>query len=247
MPISNQRLDRPKKLPVSLSVVTRGNMEKPKLLHVYHCALAVGVLTLLWFRRSSIFSKDATAFDFLLFAVAVALLLTPLFKEISLGGVSFKKEIEKAKDDLSGKIGELRAAVVNSVAVSPTFNVQLQELVHREVSKAQEEALRMTAEMDLQLLPLWECEHSSVPSDYNHRKLELVEARIKELEECLTKAPAEEKVHFAWVLRGLYWMWLEASRAHYASSMPYQETRRDVEERLSRFARLGKDHNDKEA
>lgn len=218
-------------------------MLKPKLLHIYHFVLAIGVIAVLWFRRSTVFSKDATAFDFLLFAVAVALLLTPLFKEISLGGVTLKREIEKAKEDLSVKIGELRAAVVNSVAVSPTFNVQLQELVHREVSKAQEEALRLTAEMDLQLLPLWEREHSSVPSDYNYRKLELVEARIKELEERLANAPAEEKVHFAWVLRSLYWMWLETSRAHYASSMPYQDTRRDVEERLSRFTELGKHRN----
>jgi hypothetical protein len=216
-------------------------MIKPKLLHVYHGVLTISVLVLLWFRRNAVISKDATAFDILLSAVAVALLLTPLFKEISLGGVTLKKEIEKAKEDLSGKIGELRAAFVNSVAVSPTFNVQLQELVHREVSKAQEEALRMTAEMDLQLLPLWESEHSSVPSDYNNRKLELVEARIKELETRLANAPAEEQVHFAWVLRSLYWMWLEASRTHYASSMPYQETRRNVEERLNRLSRLGKD------
>lgn len=215
-------------------------MIKPKLLHVYHGVLIAGALSILWIRRSTILTKDASAFDFLLFTVAVALLIAPLFKEISLGGVTFKKEIEKAKEDISGKIGELRSVIVNSVAVSPTFNVQLQELVHREVSKTQEEVLQLMAEIDLQLLPLWEREHSSVPADYNQRKLEVIEARVRDLEARFTKAPADEKVHFAWALRSLYWMWLEASRTHYASSMPYQETRRNVEDGLNRLAKLGK-------
>jgi hypothetical protein len=118
--------------------------------------------------------------------------------------------------------------------------VQLQELVHREVSKTQEEVLQLMAEIDLQLLPLWEREHSSVPADYNQRKLEVIETRVRDLEARFAKAPADEKVHFAWALRSLYWMWLEASRTHYASSTPYQEIRRNVEDGLNRLAKIGK-------
>src|SRR6185369_10344712 len=205
-------------------------MIKPKLLHVYHCALLILALAILWLRRGFLLGKDITVFDFLMLAVATALLLAPLFREISLGGVTLKKELDRAKEDISGKIGELRSVIVNSVAVSPTFNLQLQELVHREVSKTQQEVLRLMAEIDLQLLPLWERENSSVPAGYNQQKLELIDSRVRDLEARLASAPSEEKIHFAWALRTLYWMWLESSRNHYASSMPYQETRKSVEE-----------------
>lgn len=216
-------------------------MQIPKLSHFYHGALAVGALALLWIRREPLLSGTGATFDLLVFAVAAALLLAPLFKEVSLGGVKFTREIEKAREEISGKISELRSTVVNSVAVSPTFNVQLQEMVHREVSRAQQEALRLMAEIDLELVPLWEREHSSVPTDYNAQKLTLINARIDDLEARLASAPQDEKVHYGWVLRSLYWMWLEAARKYYASSTPYQEVRKRVESSLSNLTRLGKD------
>src|SRR3990172_4498217 len=109
-------------------------MQIPKLAHFYHGALAIGALALLWIRREAILSGTSTVFDLLVFAVAAALLLAPLFKEVSLGGVKLTREIEKTREEISGKLSELRATAVNSVAVSPTFNVQLQEVVHRKVS-----------------------------------------------------------------------------------------------------------------
>lgn len=216
-------------------------MQILKLSHLYHGALAVGALALLWIRREPILSGTGTTFDLLVFAMAAALLLAPLFKEVSLGGVKLTREIEKTREELGGKISELRATIVNSVAVSPTFNVQLQEMVHREVSRAQQEALRLMAAIDLELVPLWEREHSSVPTDYNTQKLALISARIEDLEARLASAPQDEKVHYGWVLRSLYWMWLEAARKHYASSTPYQDVRKRVESSLGNLMRLGKE------
>jgi len=127
-------------------------MQIPKLSHIYHGALAVGALALLWIRREPFLSGTGTTFDLLVFAIAAALLLAPLFKEVSLGGVKLTREIEKTRAEIGGKISELRATIVNSIAVSPTFNVQLQEMVHREVSRAQQEALRLMAAIDLELV-----------------------------------------------------------------------------------------------
>lgn len=214
-------------------------MQTPKLSLIYHSVLAVGVLALLWIRREPILSGSSTPFDLLVFATAAALLLAPLFREVSLGGVKLTREFEKTRAEIGGKISELRAVIANTVAVSPTFNVQLQEMVHREVSRAQQEALRLMAAIDRELVPLWESEHSSVPSDYNAQKLDLISNRIKDLEARLLHAPQDEKVHYGWVLRSLYWMWLEAARKHYTSSGPYQEIRQHVENSFSNLTKLG--------
>ena len=208
--------------------------------NIYHGIITAIFLSLLWLRRESILNGSTSNFDLLLLAIAGALLLIPLFNQVSLGGVTITREIEKAREKISGEISDLRATISNRVDVSPTFNVQLREMVSKEVSRAQQEALRLMAEIDLQMVPLWERENSSAPNGYTGQKLELVEKQIADMESRLKDAPEEDKVYYAEVLRSLYWMLIEVGRKHYASSAPYKEIRRRVEGAFSNLATLGK-------
>lgn len=57
----------------------------------------------------------------------MALLLSPLFTEVELFGVTLKNEIEELKEDLTAQIGDIRNDIRNAVdvraTVSPVFNI----------------------------------------------------------------------------------------------------------------------------
>ncbi|NDQ56987.1 MAG: hypothetical protein GZ088_07940 [Acidipila sp.] len=76
-------------------------------------------------RYKGFVAGQSTPVDLLLSLVWVALLLLPLFQEISLFGVSLKKEIESLKSDFKKEVTSLRADIRNSVDVraqiSPNF------------------------------------------------------------------------------------------------------------------------------
>ncbi len=79
-------------------------------------------------RRESIFGPTPTTVDLLLLALAAACLILPVVKEISLGGVTLKRELENTKKEINEHLSQVRNEIVNSVAVSPTFNVGPQPL-----------------------------------------------------------------------------------------------------------------------
>lgn len=91
---------------------------------------AVLVVTLTYFlgaRLPDLLSGKAAAADIAVFGVWMALLLSPLFTEVELFGVTLKNEIEELKKDIAVQIGEIRNDIRNAVdvraTVSPIFNM----------------------------------------------------------------------------------------------------------------------------
>lgn len=91
-------------------------------------ALIVAMLTyFLWERLPDLLSGKAAAADIVVFGVWMALLLSPLFTEVELLGVTLKREIEELKDEVTTQIGEIRTEIRNAVdvktTVAPVFNI----------------------------------------------------------------------------------------------------------------------------
>lgn len=116
----------------------------------------------------------------------------------------------------------------------PGFSVKLRDAVRKEVNRTLEKALHTMVDLDLELIPLWERESLHQGED-RIKRLQIVEEKVKRLETELLEAPPEEKVHCAWTLRELYWQWLKQGRDVHPSSQPYQNIRREVEDRLQRI------------
>ncbi|HEY9228598.1 MAG TPA: hypothetical protein VIP11_18230 [Gemmatimonadaceae bacterium] len=158
------------------------------------------LLLYLFERRYAIRSGNPSSVDLLAVATVLALSLSAAFKEVTLGGVSFKR------------------------------------FVRREVIRAESEARRLLATVDLAMMPIWEREHSSVPSDWSAQKVELLARTVRDLEDKFRKASPKDRAAYAIALRDVYWQWLAAARHHWASSAPYHDVWRHVEKG---FAEIG--------
>jgi len=64
----------------------------------------------------------AAPVDIFFFAVWVALMLIPLFQEVSFLGVKFKQEVEALKSFVAAQVGDIRSEVRNAVDVRTTFS-----------------------------------------------------------------------------------------------------------------------------
>jgi len=103
-------------------------MKIPNWAKLVWWAVLVGILTyFLWARLPDLLSGKAAAADIAVFGVWMALLLSPLFTEVELFGVTLKNEIEELKEDLTAQIGDIRNDIRNAVdvraTVSPIFNM----------------------------------------------------------------------------------------------------------------------------
>lgn len=103
-------------------------MKIPNWAKLVWWAVLVGTLTyFLWARLPDLLSGKAAAADIAVFGVWMALLLSPLFTEVELFGVTLKNEIEELKKDLTVQIGDIRNDIRNAVdvraTVSPVFNM----------------------------------------------------------------------------------------------------------------------------
>jgi hypothetical protein len=82
-----------------------------------------GVLSaFLYFRYPDLISGKSTPADIVVFIIWVALLLAPLFKEVSLLGITLKQEIEELKGFLVTQVSDIRSEVRNAVDVRTTFS-----------------------------------------------------------------------------------------------------------------------------
>ena len=82
-----------------------------------------GVIT--WFlynRYAGLVAGQATSVDVVAFIVWVALLLAPLFNEVSLLGITFKQEAEELKKFVAAQVSEIRTEVRNAVDIRTTFS-----------------------------------------------------------------------------------------------------------------------------
>lgn len=87
--------------------------------------LLIGLGILLTRRYNDFLAGKAIGSDILVLIVWLALLLLPLFQEISLFGLTFKKEFEALKSNVKEEIASIKADIRNSVDVrtqiSPSF------------------------------------------------------------------------------------------------------------------------------
>jgi len=102
-------------------------MQLPNWAKISWWLLLVGVLSFfLRERLPDLLIGKTGAADIAVFGVWMALLLAPLFSEVTLLGVTLKNEIEELKGQIAAQISEVRADIRNAVdvraTVSPTIN-----------------------------------------------------------------------------------------------------------------------------
>jgi len=78
-------------------------------------ALLFIVTVFLYNRYPVLIKGDATTADIFIFLIWVALCLLPLFEELSFFGITFKKEVEKLKSDITAQFDTLKADIKNTI------------------------------------------------------------------------------------------------------------------------------------
>ena len=95
-------------------------MKLPNSVRIVWWVLLVGFFAYLLSQRyDSITSGTATAMDIVIFLILIALLAIPLFQEVSIFGVSFKKEIENLKTEFEKQIISLKSVIQSTINIYP--------------------------------------------------------------------------------------------------------------------------------
>ncbi len=95
----------------------------PNWLKIIWWVLLAGFFAFLLYQRYDlIMSGDATAVDIVILLILIALLTIPLFQEVSIFGVGFKKEIDNLRTDFKEQIINLRSDVQNSISMTTNIN-----------------------------------------------------------------------------------------------------------------------------
>jgi hypothetical protein len=89
---------------------------------VWWCLLTLGVTWVLYRRYPDLVAGHAAPVDIFVFAIWIALMLVPLFQEVSFLGVRFKQEVDDLKAFVTTQIGDIRADVRNAIDVRTTFS-----------------------------------------------------------------------------------------------------------------------------
>lgn len=76
----------------------------------------------LWHRYPELATGKAVPADIVVFVIWVALLLAPLFNEVSLLGITLKHQFDELKDYVASQITDVRSEVRNAVDVRTTFS-----------------------------------------------------------------------------------------------------------------------------
>jgi len=83
----------------------------------------IGLLTsYLYQRYPELIAGRAAPADIVVFVIWVALLLAPLFAEVSLLGITLKQELDDLKGFVSTQVGDIRSEVRNAVDIRTTFS-----------------------------------------------------------------------------------------------------------------------------
>ena len=80
---------------------------------VYWWTLWLLFTILLYSRRNQLFTSQINEIDIAVFAVWIIIMLLPLVSEVSVFGVSLKKEIKEFKDDVKSEIKDLKISIQN--------------------------------------------------------------------------------------------------------------------------------------
>lgn len=98
-------------------------MKVPFQLKAFWWLILVGVLTFfLSARLPDLLSGEAAAADIAVFGVWMALLLAPLFNEVSLLGVTLKSEIGKLKEEIRNQLTDVRTDLKNAIDIRTSFS-----------------------------------------------------------------------------------------------------------------------------
>jgi len=91
-------------------------MKLPNWIKIVWWLLLLGFFAYLLSQRyDSIMSGATSATDIVIFLIFIALLAIPLFQEVSLFGVSFKKEIDNLRTEFREQIVNLRSDIQNTI------------------------------------------------------------------------------------------------------------------------------------
>lgn len=126
-------------------------MKFPNWLRIVWWALISAATTWFLYRRyPALIAGNATAADIVAFLVWVALLLAPIFQEVSLFGMAFKQQIEAVKERVAEEAAAIRSELHNAIdirtTVSPSFNFPLSPS-ESQLPKLEEAAKRAAAEV----------------------------------------------------------------------------------------------------
>lgn len=98
-------------------------MQLPNWLKILWWLLLLGALTFfLHSRYPDLIAGKASPADIVVFLIWIALLLAPLFSEVTLLGISLKQDIKDLKESVSTQVAEIRSEVRNAVDVRTTFS-----------------------------------------------------------------------------------------------------------------------------
>lgn len=98
-------------------------MKLPNWLKIVWWLLLVALLSaFLWHRYPELEAGRAVPADIVVFLIWVALLLAPLFNEVSLLGITLKQQIDELKEYVSSQITEVKSEVRSAVDVRATFS-----------------------------------------------------------------------------------------------------------------------------
>jgi len=98
-------------------------MKLPNWFKITWWLLITGVITwLLYNRYPDLVAGKATGADMVAFVIWVALLLAPLFNEVSLLGITLKQEAEELRKFVAAQLTDIRTEVRNAVDVRTTFS-----------------------------------------------------------------------------------------------------------------------------
>ena len=109
--------------------MSKGELAKlPNWFKVAWWLLLTGLLTTYLYRRyPELLLGDAVSADIVVFVIWIALLLAPLFNEVSLLGVTLRQQLDELKEVVSKQItdvrNEVRSAVDVRATISPHFNI----------------------------------------------------------------------------------------------------------------------------
>ena len=95
-------------------------MKLPNWFKILWWIILLAIVSLfLCYRFPDLTKGNATATDIFIFLIWVTLFLLPLFEELSFFGISFKKEVEKLKSDITTQIDTLKADIKKQCRYHP--------------------------------------------------------------------------------------------------------------------------------
>jgi hypothetical protein len=135
-------------------------MKLPNWFKILWWIILLVIVTFFLYNRFPDLTKgNATTADIFIFLIWAALCLLPLFEELSFFGITFKKEVEKLKSDITTQIDTLKADIKN------TINLQVLMPAAGQISPQEEEKPPKRNSMEYKILnTLWTKQVNKFPT-----------------------------------------------------------------------------------